>query len=88
MTLQRTKSTKQSEISRKWYVVDAEDLARKILLSQHRRLFLRQALAQGQTADWDFVATDELEQHCLRADKVYSQWAYQGILGYRFPEEK
>ena len=26
MTLQRTKSTKQSEISRKWYVVDAEDL--------------------------------------------------------------
>ena len=26
MTLQRTKSTKQSEISRKWYIVDAEDL--------------------------------------------------------------
>ena len=26
MTLQRTKSTKVSEISRKWYVVDAEDL--------------------------------------------------------------
>jgi large subunit ribosomal protein L13 len=26
MTLQKTKSTKKSEISRKWYVVDAEDL--------------------------------------------------------------
>ena len=26
MTLQKTKSTKKTEISRKWYVVDAEDL--------------------------------------------------------------
>jgi len=31
--------------------------------------------------------TDELEQHCLRADKIYSQWAYQEILGYHVPEE-
>jgi hypothetical protein len=38
-------------------------------------------------ADWDFTPTDELERHCLRAGKVYSQWAYQDILGYRIPEE-
>jgi hypothetical protein len=25
--------------------------------------------------------------HCLRADKAYSQWAYQDIPGYRLPEE-
>jgi hypothetical protein len=24
---------------------------------------------------------DELEQHCLRVDRVYSKWAYEGILG-------
>ena len=46
---------------------------------------LREALAQGQSASWDFAAADELERHCLRADKVYSKWAYQDILGYRYP---
>lgn len=28
-----------------------------------------------------------IEQHCLRADKGYSNWAYQDIIDYRFPEE-
>ena len=60
---------------------------KQILASQRRRLFLREALAKGRHADWDFTPTDELEQHCLRADKVYSQWAYQDILCYRVPEE-
>jgi hypothetical protein len=35
----------------------------------------------------DYSPADELEPLCLRADKIFSQWAYEGILGYRFPEE-
>ena len=64
-----------------------EHLTRAIVASQKRRLFLREVLARGRQQSWDFVPGDELEQHCLRADKIYSQWAYQGILGYRFPED-
>jgi hypothetical protein len=60
---------------------------RDIIASQRRRLFLREALAKGNQHDRDFHPTDELEQHCLRADKVYSMWAYQDIVDYRFPEE-
>jgi choline-sulfatase len=66
---------------------DVDTLSRDIVASQRRRLFLREALAKGKLHDWDFAATDELEQYCLRADKVYSKWAYEGILGYRFPED-
>jgi hypothetical protein len=36
------------------------------------------------------VGADQLhgfEQHCLRADKVYSKWAYQDIVDYHFPKE-
>lgn len=66
---------------------DVETLTHQILLSQRRRLLLRDALAKGQHASWDFTPSDELEQHCLRADKVYSQWAYQGILGDHVAEE-
>ena len=66
---------------------DAEALAGDIFSSQRRRLFLREALSKGKLQGWDFTPEDELEQHCLRADKVYSKWAYQGILGYRFPEK-
>ncbi len=71
-------------IEKKW---DNESLTRDILASQRRRKFLREVLAKGQLQDWDFRAADELEQHCLRADKVYSKWAYQDIVDYRFPEE-
>jgi choline-sulfatase len=70
-------------VQQRWNV---ETLARDIFASQRRRLFLRDALAKGQLHDWDFSPVDELEQHCLRADKIYSQWAYQDILGYRFPK--
>jgi choline-sulfatase len=66
---------------------DVDTLTHQILASQRRRLFLREALVKGKHADWDFTPADELEQHCLRADKVYSNWAYQDILGYHFPEE-
>lgn len=66
---------------------DVETLTRDILASQRRRLFLREALAKGKLQDWDFAAADELEQHCLRADRVYSKWAYEGVLGYHFPED-
>lgn len=71
-------------VQHRWNV---ESLASDIVLSQRRRLFLREALAQGKLHDWDFAAADELAHHCLRADRVYSNWAYEGILGYRFPEE-
>ncbi|MDH3390135.1 MAG: hypothetical protein OEN02_19785, partial [Gammaproteobacteria bacterium] len=71
-------------VQRHW---DVETLSRDIVASQRRRLFLRAALAKGKPQDWDFTATDELEAHCLRADKVYSKWACEGILGYRFPED-
>jgi choline-sulfatase len=66
---------------------DIEALTGQILLSQRRRLLLREALAKGRHSDWDFTPADELEQHCLRADKVYSKWAYQDILGYRVPQK-
>ena len=66
---------------------DNESLARDILASQRRRLFLREVLAKGELHGWDYSPEDALEQHCLRADKVYSQWAYQDILDYRFPED-
>ena len=66
---------------------DLETLTQQVLASQRRRLFLRKALAKGKHAGWDFTPADELEQHCLRADKVYSQWAYQDILGYRVPQK-
>jgi choline-sulfatase len=71
-------------IEHRW---DNEKLTRDIVASQRRRGFLRAALAKGRLHDWDYRTADELEQHCLRADKVYSQWAYQNILDYRFPEE-
>ena len=64
-----------------------EALTRDIIASQRRRIFLREALARGRLHDWDYHPADELEQHCLRADKVYSNWAYQDIVDYRFPEE-
>ena len=71
-------------VNRHW---DNETLTRDIIASQRRRIFLRETLARGKLNDWDYRPQDELEQHCLRADKVYSQWAYQNIVDYRFPEE-
>ncbi|MCP4469344.1 MAG: sulfatase-like hydrolase/transferase [Gammaproteobacteria bacterium] len=35
----------------------------------------------------EFTSSIPTFAHCLRADKVYSKWAYQGIVDYRFPEE-
>ena len=66
---------------------DEERLTQDIVASQKRRLFLRRVLAQGRQHSWDYAVEDELERHCLRADKVYGHWAYQGIVGYRFPED-
>jgi choline-sulfatase len=71
-------------VERQW---DVETLAQDIIASQRRRIFLREALAKGKPHDWDYHPRDELEQHCLRADKIYSNWAYQDIVDYRFPEE-
>ncbi len=60
---------------------DAEKLAEDVRASQVRRLFLRDVLARRGPDDWDFKPSDELEQHCLRADKIYNQWAYENVLG-------
>ena len=64
---------------------DIDLLKQQIILSQKRRLFLRKALARGKLADWDYKPADQASDHCLRADKVYSKWAYQNILGFRRP---
>jgi len=71
-------------VNQQW---DVESLTSDIITSQRRRIFLREALAKGKLHDWDYDPADELEQHCLRADKVYSKWAYQDIVDYRFPKE-
>ena len=67
----------RAEIKRGW---DIPRLGEDILLSQRRRLFLRQVLATGKHASWDYVPADQAEDHCLRADKVYNEWAYNDIL--------
>ena len=66
---------------------DHEALSASIVTSQKRRLFLREALARGEMPDWDYHASDALAPFCLRSDKIYSQWAYEGMLDYRYPEE-
>ena len=66
---------------------DHERLAQDILNSQRRRLFLREALARGKMPDWDYHSSDALEPHCLRSDKIYSQWAYRDMLDYHYPED-
>jgi choline-sulfatase len=68
----------------KW---DMEALSENIKLSQTRRLFLRQALRMGETPDWDYVAPDQTVEHCLRGTKIYNEWAYNDVIGLRFPEE-
>ena len=66
---------------------DAQALSEKILHSQRRRLFLREALGEEISGEWEFAPEDELEQHCLRADRIYSKWAYDDILGFQVPKK-
>jgi hypothetical protein len=35
----------------------------------------------------EFTSSIPTFAHYLRADKIYSQWVYQDIPGYRLPEE-
>jgi choline-sulfatase len=65
---------------------DVEDLNRQILLSQHRRLFLREVLSRGQWADWDYMPADQQAAHCLRHDKNYTRWLYDDVLDLHVPE--
>lgn len=67
----------------KW---NMSELNERIELSQKRRLFLRQALSQGEAAGWDYVAPDQLVDQCLRGKKVYNDWAYDNVLRLRVPE--
>jgi len=77
---------KQEQLSafakQKW---DMEALGEKVKLSQSRRLFLRQALQIGTTADWDYAAPDQVVEHCLRGTQIYNQWAYGGAIGWHNP---
>lgn len=77
---------KLSELAKnKWNMIELNHL---IELSQKRRLFLRQVLRQGEVADWDYVAPDQVVDQCLRGTKIYNDWAYNGVLGLRVPEEE
>ena len=71
-----------SMVRQQW---DIEILNQQILLSQQRRIFLREALAKGDFANWDFKPEDQQQKHSLRNGKNYSDWAYQDILGYHIP---
>ena len=68
----------RKQIDEKW---DIPKLTHDIVLSQKRRLFLREVLYLGKTPGWDFVATDQAAEHCLRSDQVYNEWAYSKMLG-------
>ncbi len=67
----------RAQIVEKW---DIPRLTQDIVLSQNRRLFLRKVLHIGKFTDWDFVATDQAAQRCLRSSQVYNEWAYSQML--------
>ncbi len=66
---------------------DMESLIQDITLSQHRRLFLREALAKGKSSAWDYVAPDQVVGACLRGKSVYNEWAYNRVLGLEGPSK-
>ena len=66
----------------KW---DMQALTEQVKLSQTRRLFLKQALQMGSATDWDYVAKDQVAEHCLRGTKIYNQWAYDGAIDLHIP---
>ncbi|MFT5112485.1 MAG: choline-sulfatase [Parasphingorhabdus sp.] len=68
--------------TQKW---DMPILNEQIKLSQARRLFLKQTLQIGETANWDYAAPDQIVEHCLRGPTIYNQWAYGGSLGLHTP---
>ena len=78
------KSRLAAQVAQRW---NAEALSRAIRDSQQRRIFLRGVLGKEMSGEWEFKPDDEVERHCLRADRIYSQWAYGGTLGYRVPED-
>jgi len=72
-----------SDLARqKW---DVPTLTEQVKLSQARRLLIKQVLKNGEIADWDYAAPDQLVKHCLRGPKIYNQWAYDGALKLRIP---
>ena len=71
-------------VQQRW---NPESLTEEIRQSQQRRIFLRQVLGKEMGGEWEFRPDDELERHCLRADRIYSQWAYGGLVGFHVPEE-
>ena len=69
-------------VQQRW---NAATLSAAIRQSQQRRIFLRQVLGKDMAGEWEFRPDDEVERHCLRADRIYSQWAYDGLVGYHVP---
>jgi len=67
----------QQQVTDVWSL---EELGEAIQLSQRRRLFLRGALREGVTSSWDFKATDQADNNCLREGQVYNNWAYDDVL--------
>jgi choline-sulfatase len=62
----------KAEAQAKW---DSEALARDIVLSQQRRLLIKQAHAQGKKPDWDFIPTAGADEKWYRGDGNYNDWA-------------
>ena len=55
-------------------------LHEKVKASQRRRLFLRNALAQGSQTPWDYTPRDQAADHYLRAGRTYNEWAYNNMI--------
>ena len=72
------------KVQQQW---DVGSLNQQIVLSQKRRLFLRDTLQKGVFTDWDYVPVDQQEKHSLRADKNYGNWAYSEMVGFQVPEK-
>jgi hypothetical protein len=43
-------------------------------------LFLHRALQIGEHAPWDYTASDQMVDQCLRGAKGYNDWAYNDVL--------
>ena len=67
----------KSLITNQW---DLEQLSQDVTQSQTQRLFLQKVLKDGEIAHWDYQPPDQASEQCLRADRTYNQWAYDGLL--------
>lgn len=65
---------------------DVNELGETVQNDQRQRLFVASALKQGQKTTWDYEASDQSEDECLRPPVTYNQWAYDEVLGLSRPK--